>query len=616
MSDWLGNLRMKDEGNYTHKGDKGIRSKTDSSMREYLIGDVRGMDTLDLMKNARIAAEKVVNTLAPRPTSVQVGKDQSYHAPLNGRDEITLATNYFDDKTLNKEEKVDIMLGLAAHEAAHAAYTDETLVEDNIAKEDQRLQQLKHNIWNIIEDERIEYHLGEDRPGLVDCIAATKGYYFDKLVEKMKTNGKMPTEPLPKLLAAITQAIRYPSQMNRDDVVENFDDLDEIRRALTPYPLSPEECWEATERVMGVVRKHAEDELKDKQQQSQGNNQGSGGDGSQQQESSQDNQQGQEPAAPTPDQINQAIADALGTQQGQQVMSAIEQDTDKSSGNKQSAKLRDSEAEEFVNNDDSERMSSKGAGGGRPDTFVRKPKGNQQGYLNDMKAVKAYIPAMAKALSCKSQQSDYVLRSQPRGKLDTNKLVGYMLGSDKIFTKSGSVTCSSASVCMLIDESGSMGGELKLAARKAAILVNEAIKRIRNVNFFCYGYTSDLINVYSEGGKTSPWALSETDNISGTPTGLAMEMCASRVRRFTKDPVLMLVLTDGCPDNSMKVIEQDIELRKKGFIPIGVGILTNAVKNIFKENIIMTDIASFPVEMGKLTRGRLSKMLVRTDSQA
>ena len=95
-----------------------------------------------------------------------------------------------------------------------------------------------------------------------------------------------------------------------------------------------------------------------------------------------------------------------------------------------------------------------------------------------------------------------------------------------------------------------------------------------------------------------------------------MFLAAQRVRRYTRNPVLMLVLTDGYPDNNELVIRADSELRKDGFIPVGVGILTDAVRNGYKEHIVMDDISRFAIEMGKLTRNKLDKMLVRTDSNA
>ena len=627
MSDWLGNLRMKAEGNYTHKGKGGIRVHKDTSFRKYLLGDTRGMDDLELMKRSRMAAENIVNGVTPAPVTIQVGGKDSYHAQSeNGRQIINIATDYFDDKSLSKNEKADIMLGLASHEAAHAAYTDTSLTEKYIDKEDKRLQELKHNIWNIIEDERIEYHLGEERPGLTECIGATKGYYFDRLIKKMKTNGEMPTEPLPKLLSAITLGVRYPSEMTREQVEENFDELDEVRRALTPYPLSPEDAWDAAERVMDIIRKKAEEQLnEEKKKEQQENNQGDG-DGNDPQDKNQsdsgsasgntDGEPQTQPqgGAPSKEEITQAIEKALSTNQGKNIMDAIKNDIGKSDGANQSKAISEPMAEEFVNDDDSERMSSSGAGGGTPNIFIRKPKGNAMTYNAHLRKVRRYVPAMSRALSCKSQEKDYVLRSQRRGKLDMSKLVAYKAGSEDIFKKSGAIKCSSASVCMLIDESGSMYGALQEAAREAAILVNEAIKRIRNVNFYCYGFTTERLNVYSENRKNSPFALSETRADGGTPTGEAMKLCAQRIRRFTQDPIIMLVMTDGAAYDPQEVIYQDRLLRTKNIFPVGVGILTNTVESTFRDNIVLTDISKFPVEMGKLAKNKLDRLMVKTDT--
>lgn len=626
MSDWLGNLRMKAEGNYTHKGKGGIRVHKDTSIRQYLMGDTRGMDTLELMKRSRMAAENIINGVTPLPVTVQVGGADSYHAETrDGRQVINIATDYFDDNTISKNEKADIMLGLASHEAAHAAYTDSSLTEEHIGKEDKRLQELKHNIWNIIEDERIEYHLGEDRPGLSECIGATKGYYFDKLIQKMKTNGKMPTEPLPKLLSAITLGVRYPSEMTRQQVEENFDELDAVRRALTPYPLTPEDAWQAADRVMDIIRQKAEEQLNEEKQHEQDNEknndenlsdqQQNPGDGSSAPGGESDGNQSQsQSGSPSREEITQAIEKAMSTEQGKNVMDAIKNEIEKSDGSNMSSAISEERAEEFVNEDDSERMSAYGAGGGSPRIFVRKPKGNATTYNAYLKKVQKYVPAMSRVLSCKSQEKDYVLRSQRRGKLDMSKLVAYKAGSEDIFKKSGSVKCSSASVCMLIDESGSMYGLLQETAREAAILVNEAIKRIRNVNFYCYGFTTERLNVYSENRKTSPFALSDTKADGGTPTGEAMKLCAQRIRRFTQEPIIMLVMTDGAACDPQQVIAQDKLLRTNKIFPVGVGILTNTVESTFRDSIVFTDMSKFPIEMGKLTKNKLDKLMVRTDT--
>ena len=473
-------------------------------------------------------------------------------------------------------------------------------------KEKAPFRELKHNVWNIIEDERIEFLLGEDRPGFADMLATTKGYYFKKLGEKVRSAGQLPTEPLPKLLNALTQAVRYPSEMTREDVEQNFDELDKIRRALTPYPLTPEAAWDAAERVMDIIRDLAKEQAKkDKQQQQSG--QDSAGDSGKEKKKA---------PHPTKAETEAALQKMLGTQQAKDVMQAIQEDSSKADpkNTAQAISFGSSSGDKnnrYVNEDDAELAPG---GPGNPREYIFKPRGDQNAYLRALTTVRAYIPAMAKALSCKSQESEYELHGLPSGKLNTNRLVAFRAGNRNIFDKQGSVTCSSASVVMLIDESGSMHGNRERSAREAAVLINEAIARIPNVNFYCYGYTDNELCVYAENGKTSKWALSATSSKGGTPTGKAMRLAADRIRRFTKDPVLMLVLTDGAPDSSAEVIRQDNELRTKGFFPIGIGIQSNTVSRTFKEYIVMEDISTLAVDLGKLTKKKLDRMLVRKDS--
>lgn len=645
MSDWMGNIRQSDADNFVHRGKGGFRRNRAGSTTDYLLDgeNLESLSTLELIRRTRAAAERVINAVSAEPATVIVGGKDSWNAAGNdGSHLIALATDYFDDPALSAKQKADIMIGLASHEAAHSAYTEDDAVQTVIESEKPEFKELKKEIWNLIEDERIEYLLGEDNPGFAENIGAAKEHYFKRMDERMKTEGKNPTEPLPKLLRALSLAVRYPSQMSREDAIENFEELDTIRRTLTPYPLRSQDAIDATDRIMDVIRDMAkkkaqqdkrekqeqEEQQKQQQQQSQsgqsgqpgapdqnGNN-GAAGELFDKNGSPAGGGQGQQQPKPKPEpkvskkEIDDALKDMLSTAQSANVMKALKQDDKKGDGENASRAINGEYQRRYANEPDAE---GEGAAGGDPKEFIFKPKGDQTEYLRAMRRVRQYIPAMSKSLSCKSHERDYVLRGQPYGKLNTNKLVGLRCGNENVFTKSGRITCSSASVVMLIDESGSMsGGKLK-AARDAAVLVNEAIARIRNVNFYCYGYTDNLLNVYSENGKTSKWALGQTAAIGGTPTGKAMDMVARRVRRFTSDPCLMLVMTDGFPDSSEEVIRQDKILRKKNFQPIGVGILCNAVQNTFKDNVVMMDISRFAFELGRITRGRLDKMLVRKD---
>ena len=627
MSDWLGNLRQSEEGNYTHAGKGGIRRLRESTVGEYLIGNVSSLDKLTLMKRSRQAATQVVNSIIPGRTEVMVGGKGSYHANIDGSHRINIASDYFDDDSLSAREKVGVMLGLASHEAAHAVYTDGKLKEKAMKKVPDELKELHHSIWNVIEDERIEYLLGEDRPGFAETLGTTKGYYYKKLMRRLRSNGQLPKEPLPRLLSTLAQAVRYPSEMTREEVEENFDHLDAIRRALTPFPLDAKGAWDATERIMDIVRYMAEESAREKQDQQKNDGgqpgpQGGQGQDGQNDQNGQQNQQnqdsnadkgGQQDGGVSEQQVLQAIKDALGTKEAQDVLSALKEDNDKSRGENASRSVdgrADACDREYVNDDSAEFMKG---GPGDPRVFVTAPRGNAAVYAQSLAKVRRFIPAMSRALSCKSEDMDYCLKGLPSGKLNTSRLVSLKCGNTSIFEKQGTVTCSSASVCMLIDESGSMTFDRVQRAREAAILVSESIARIDTVQFYCYGYTSGEFSVYSEKGKSAKWALSETGSKGGTPTGVAMKYAARRIRSITRDPVLMLVLTDGGADDTAAVIRQDQLLRMDGFLPVGVGIQTTSVRGSFKESIVLNDISAFALDLGRLVKGRLDKMLVRSE---
>lgn len=652
MSDWMGNLRQSENGHFTHQGKGGIHMKGGESIADYLIPPMpNGANELEAIRIGRQTADKVINVVSPRPVTLMVGGSESFTTKYEDKDIILLATDYFDRKDINTRKKIEIMLGLAVHEGSHIAYTEDSVVDPYLLNEQPATKQLKQEIWNILEDERIEYLTGDRRPGYAELLAPMKEHYFKRLVEELNRDGKKITEPIPKFISAVLQAVRYPSELDRADVEELFDEMDTVRKILTPYPLTTEEVISATDRIMDVIRKMARKEAQEKkqqqqqqgpsgqggaqgdgQQQSQGGGQDdkSGGkqDGNQQQSSgnggsqSQDGSKDQkkpgdgkgEPAKPpkvTQKEVMEALKQVLESDQGKKIMNALKKDRQKANAgsSNNASPVQDGNAARYANEDDA---AVTGAGYTRI-KYVLQARGDYERYRGAMNQVRQYVPAMSKALACKSQDTEYILQGQPSGKLNTNKLYNVCAGNYNVFTKRGEVKCTSASVCLVIDESGSMRGIKETEARNAAVLINEAIKRIDNVRFFCYGY-SDNLAVYAETGREDKFALGSTSHYNNTPTGEAMSLVHQRVRRLTSDPVLLLVLTDGAAADSERVREMDRKMREDGFIPIGVGILCDSVKSTFKEYIEMDDISKFALELASLTKGKLDNMLHRYEA--
>ena len=156
-------------------------------------------------------------------------------------------------------------------------------------------------------------------------------------------------------------------------------------------------------------------------------------------------------------------------------------------------------------------------------------------------------------------------------------------------------------------------------AREAAILLNESLKNLPGVDLYIYGHTADSIfcgsteiRIYKENGNTNPFALSEVDARRENRDGVAIYEVGQRVRKFTKSPVLMFVISDGSPcasnyygESSIKDVRSNVtKLEKDGFTVIQVSISTVRDANEMFSHVIdlKNDISEFPKLLGKIIK--------------
>lgn len=609
-SDWLHNLRAQDS--FVHKNTNGaIAHRRSKNHSDYFMGDTSGMTDLDILKNSREIAQGMVDSMTQIPVKVIMGTNES---ATDGKT-IVVATDYFDRKDLTIGDKIDILTGFSIHEASHINYTDDDARHAFIQSMPMQLRELVHSIWNILEDERIEYLTGEERPGLSDFIGTVKSYMWSKYGEGKASVNEGLTEPLPRFMNVLLAAVRFPSMLQEADIVEHYIELKKIRDVLTPYPLSREGIFDATRKILDIIKEIIKKELekKDKPQESQ---QQQGGDGS--------NPSGQKASgdkkrqdAPTSRDVTKALEQAVATAEMQKVLQTIKEIAEKNSSSSPDTQAtclkKATSADKMYVHGEAEKNPN-GAGHGDINYAVH-VKGNEMAYRSAFRRIRQYVPAIRKALTCRTQTRDYDLRGERSGKLNTNKLVSLKVGNRNLFIKQGEVTCSRASICVLIDESGSMGSKKKEAAQEAAVLIREAVKDIDNLDLYIYGFGDNMFRLYAENRKTNKWALGSITNKGGTPTGEAMEIAFKRMSRHPNPAALMLVLTDGEPNNADKVITAEKNLRKKGVIPIGIGIAgCTAVRKIFTESIVYEDLATLASELGRITKKRLVKLLERNDS--
>ena len=710
MSDWFSGIRNDD---YIHKDVRGAiyhRLEKDENISSFIFG--RGSKTIEALRDARAASQNIINSMVPGRVNVIFGDS----ACTDGRS-IKLPTDQFDSN-YSEGEKIDITLGYAVHEAAHINHSDFGITEEMSKKAQNgtltQLDKLRFSILNMIEDERIEYLVGDrvenggdGMPGYMDFVAKAKKHSFGRY-EKMLCNE--PTEKVVRLFNAILKALRYPPALTKEEVVEFYKQMNKVRGILSPLPLTAEEALRRSDEIIEVIKEMIEDDMKNtrQQQQSQQQEQSQGQQGEQQeqqeQQGAQQQQSGQEEGRDSEqngassgqgnednnqDGENQD-GEGQNNSQGAGVLASDEDSSgnDKSNGQSQSASGSGGASEDgSAGQDDQSQDGSSSGGAGDTNSpqidkeelekefndkinsqefknvlnSIEKNYGNNENksanvlsaneknisdYVNDecdfskkenrviktkfekrgnsirynqaKKEIARYIPAVSRALRCKSEGRDYVLRGKPDGKLNTNKLVSILAGNDNIFTKRGTINTEAACVCLLIDESGSMCGRRIEEARKTAVLLNEAVKGISNLEYYCYGFTSNgcvEISVYHENGsnRCNKYALGNIKDDGGTPTGMAMLIAQERIRAKTKSQCVMFIVTDGEPDNEQYVIQAREKCKKDNITVIGVDIrgVEVTMKRLFENVVSIRDMSTLALSISTILKKYVKKLKIK-----
>ena len=527
----------------------------------------------ELIKRAYALARNTISAMdIPSKVTVRLGGGGSC---TEGRN-VYVATDYFDDDALATGEKLDIFLGLTAHEGSHLLYTEFPMM-----KKAAGVHPLCAKLLNIIEDERIERNLGEDKPGLANYLKAVKRHYFGRY--SGMTEGSEEASPLQKILNCILGLIRYPRLLREEEMVEFGELLLKVEKILTPYPDSTASAERAAEKIFELIIKEygresgsakedsgegkASPEESEKESPSpeesddstDGSDAGESGEGTDSEsdsgeENAKDTEEdrplemSREESVKAMESDLEKIADALEEVAGGPVQPDIEGCSSLRGDRMADAVSTDRELLAKICEGEVETGSSK-------DVIFTRQKEYRDGYMSALEEVKQYVPAVRKVIKGRCVEYSLTHLGMRSGVLDTGKLAEAVQGVPTVYKRQGEVRSDRACVCMLVDESGSMyrHGRM-LAARKTAVLLNEALSSIPNIELFIYGHTADCersgvteLNIYREKGYAPKYALGYLEPRSNNRDGLAILETALRVRKQTKEEVLMFIISDGEP---------------------------------------------------------------------
>jgi len=246
------------------------------------------------------------------------------------------------------------------------------------------------------------------------------------------------------------------------------------------------------------------------------------------------------------------------------------------------------------------------------------------------------------------------------GKLDTNKLVEAACGNPNVYYQEVEDQATKPfSVCILGDESGSMGGNKVELQRDVIKILWETFRQVLPPEkIFVYGHTSEEFNsaedlppIKNEDGEdvdedddgddpdnyyerpivrvyNEPSSLNFEETIEymtrsnheNNYDGPAIEVVYERVRQMTDENILFISLSDGQPSGEnyggkpaiadmKKIIER---CRRDKFVTAGIGIMDSTVAQIYPNHVILKNLDQATVAA---SISRLLNHVVKTEFQ-
>lgn len=592
LSDWFGE---RSEDSYVHRSEQhrtGWDEKLKSGYSQYLVGS--GQTALDVLKVAYKLCKNRLAILLPGknvPLSFR-GKDSF----TNGRN-IVISTSVVDEKGLSVYEQLDVLLGLLTHEVAHILHTDFSVnfVRDKFQK----------TILNILEDERIEYHIGEAFPGYGAYLEKLKAYYFD-----FKHTKKDFSSPYAEVFDCFFKLVRFPKHVEVALVEKHLEFLTQVKACITPYPLDFNSTHRASIKIADLFEQYFKDQVEQEKQKGKANPD------HEEDEKDSDNSTSETSVADRME-VESELMDILD--QIADTFKDLETTSATPGGAEESEVFQEIPlAEEIIKGEVEFNPSSK--------LYVTKAENATEQYQDIKTKVLSQARSLSSAIRMDLQPKEEILTGLRSGKLDEAKLVDAVFGRPTVYSQRNQSEVPTISVVLMIDESGSMGGEKIGDAKQVAVLFTEALKLVPKSKLFVYGFTSDYdedetdtITIYKEPGFDRTCALGSVKAKRNNRDGRCIRGVVDRVKKFNPGKCLLFVISDGQPAGylyqGVEAINDTREAvqyaEKSGFLPIQVGIKVNTETQeaMFDRYVNYQSSHQMVQEMKKLLRKSIRTMV-------
>ena len=583
------------------------------------------------------------------PRSIRIQLNVDAETSCTDGKTVIVSTKVYDNNKINNNVKLDVFLGTTIHEFSHILYTDMAEIRKN------RPNKFLFNLFNTIEDERIEYNTTQNYPGYANFIGQAKYYYFDLLYKKAEKQ-----DDLMDVLQNILYIVRYPARVDTKVIYRHQVLFDKIKKVLCDFGNNSKEAYDKAEKIYKLLLDYFKfpppppeeqqegDEEQDQSDSSEGQSDSSegqeGSDGSSdpqnskqssQKQDSKDNE-GSDKNSKTQSSPKSGSDEGSAGKKKQEPIKAYTQEEIKQAAEKLAEQMRrlitsntSLNSNEIKNEWDSKEIADE-CKQIKDDVFIVKQEDYERRYKADFDTVKQHINGLVNTFSKFFVEQEYRLTGMRRGVLDTNKLAEAYQAVETVYSNKFKRTTPGLDVCVLIDESGSMSGTNIASARKCAILLNEVFLRLKQCDFYVYGHTADnrhmgevTINVYRDHWNRNRYALGKVESYSNNKDSVAIEETYKMVRKQTSKPLLMFVISDGAPNayglrgqpavEEVKKVVNRIESNGDTLV-CQIAIESHfRSQDMFNHYVVMTNMNTFPSDLSGYVMNTLISKLKKVD---
>ncbi|MGL5389883.1 MAG: VWA domain-containing protein [Shewanella sp.] len=482
-----------------------------------------------------------------------------------------------------------IAWGYLAHEAAHIRHTNFDMVQKASSKP------IRKALLNIIEDVRIENELAKDYPGTRRSISQVIEY----MVDTQQMCVPEPLEPATHLQAWLLFRLRYQF-LGQSILATLYQTVDERVRQLfsaaamsrlsamltaVPSLASTGEVLKLVDAIVTML----EEESRPPQDESDTD--------SGRQDASNDSSDNQTSETALP-----ATGDSDTAEQADNLRQALE------------ACAGQFKPDTFAQ---VAHVLSEQAEGHQGVTPLSLPQAEQaltgdEAILTITASESAQIRARLRGMVQASQDNrNHAKRHGLR--VATHRLAASQAGESRLFIQRQPRVAPNAAVHLLVDISGSMGRPIGEGHRKFFHVANEAALALAMalegipgvvpaVSYFPGVHQEVSIVLLPKQSVRHRAACFDQKPRGCTPMAQAMWFAANSLLAQKQQRKLMIVLTDGDPDDWAATHDIVDRCRRSGFELLGIGIQTRSVEKFFPQSIVINDVKDLKRELFAVTQ--------------